>query len=116
MKQAFEYFIEAVMVTIIIAIIVGAMNITSQIREANEFHNLAIAEVEASDFDDSIIKKYATGEVNPNVITEFKNASVTTDSSVDYASERIYKVTTTYQITLPILGYVKTTTISGYAR
>ena len=43
MKQAFEYFIEAVMVTIIIAIIVGAMNITSQIREANEFHNLAIA-------------------------------------------------------------------------
>ena len=111
MKQAFEYFIEAVMVTIIIAIIVGAMNITSQIREANEFHNLAIAEVEASDFDDSIIKKYATGEVNPNVITEFKN-----DSSVDYASERIYKVTTTYKISLPILGYVKTTTISGYAR
>ena len=116
MKQAFEYFIEAVMVNIIIAIIVGAMNITSQIREANEFHNLAIAEVEASDFDDSIIKKYATGEVNPNVITEFKNASVTTDSSVDYASERIYKVTTTYKISLPILGYVKTTTISGYAR
>lgn len=116
MKQAFEYFIEAVIVTMIIAIIIGVMNISSQIREANEFHNLAIAEVEASNFDDSIITKYATGQVNPNVITEFKNASVTTDTSKNYASERIYKVTTTYKISLPILGYVKTTTITGYAR
>ena len=36
------------MVTLLIAIIIGTFNITAQIREANQYHNLAIAEVEAN--------------------------------------------------------------------
>lgn len=116
MKQAFEYFIEAVIITVFLAIIVGIFNITSQVREANEFHNLAIAEVEASNFDASVIEKYAKGKVNSNVLTEFKNVSVSSDETSYYASERIYKVTTTYRLSLPILGYVATNSIVGYAR
>lgn len=91
-------------------------NITAQIREANQYHNLAIAEVEASDFDASIIAKYATGQVNNKIKTTFQNASVSYDTDQSYANERIYKVTTSYKITLPILGYERTNKIIGYAR
>lgn len=116
MKQAFEYFVEAIMITLLIAIIIGTFNVTSQIHEANEYHNLAIAEVEASDFDASVIAKYATGQVNSKIKTSFQNASVSYDSNQSYANERIYKVTTSYKITLPILGYERTNKIIGYAR
>lgn len=116
MKQAFEYFVEAIMVTLLIAIIIGTFNITAQIREANQYHNLAIAEVEASDFDASIIAKYAKGQVNNKIKTTFQNASVSYDTDQSYANERIYKVTTSYKITLPILGYERTNKIIGYAR
>lgn len=104
------------MVTLLIAIIIGTFNITAQIREANQYHNLAIAEVEASDFDASIIAKYATGQVNNKIKTTFQNASASYDTDQSYANERIYKVTTSYKITLPILGYERTNKIIGYAR
>lgn len=116
MKQAFEYFVSAFLATLLIAVIIGTFNITAQIREANAYHNLAIAEVEASDFDASVIAKYATGQVNSKIKTTFKDASVTDNNDEFYANERIYQVTTTYKLSLPILHYEKENKIIGYAR
>lgn len=116
MSRAIEWVVDIMIVTFIVVFVVSAINVGSTIRQAEAFHNLAIAEVEASNFDEGVIKKYAEGRVNEHYLTTFTNVSAVTDSSSTAASERIYLVKTTYKISIPILGYSKTNVISGYAR
>lgn len=115
MKQAFEYFIDAIILVLIVVVVIGIINISSQISQAQDFHNVAVAEVEASNFNSNIINKYETGKVNSDFKIEFKNVS-TKDTNNDYIEENIYKVTTKYTVSIPILGYKKTNYIVGYAR
>lgn len=114
MKNTVGYIITTLLTIFMIVITVSIINVFSVINKANSYHQTCIAEIQASNYSASIISKYQndTGDFRTSIVDR-------TVSNMDENLEktgRIYEVTTSYTIEIPIINYQSTKVLHGYAR
>lgn len=113
MKNSIMYFVWSALATLLFVFVVSIIGAFSVINKANDYHQTAIAEIQASNFSSSVIQKYRTG-TEPFVTTVEDKTVVSTDNLE--RTGKICEVTTTYTIKIPIINYSATKTIRGFAR
>lgn len=84
--------------TFISIFLVGVMNYQMQIVKVNDYHYALVNEIESSDFSTTVINEATSNE---DYDVKIENRGVKDDL-------RIYQVTTSKEITMPLLGVVKT--------
>lgn len=110
MKQIFENMI--IILLILLSIMIHSTMIAGNltITEARNFHASAVAEIQASNFDEEVIKEEKESAEQAGWELEVK-----TDTSI-YSDRTAYKVTLTYNFpTLPLVGDSKDKQIIAYA-
>lgn len=112
MKISVEWVVDSILLTFFIIIVFGILNITSNIKQAYNYHHYMIAQIEASNFNQNVITQL---ENNSPYIHEIEDCSILTEDEL-YVQESIFKIKTTYNLELPIIGYKTTQSIIGYAR
>jgi len=111
-KISVEWVIDSLLVTFLIIIVFGVLNITAKIKQAYSYHHYMIAQIEASHFNENVTQQLLS---ESPYIHQIKDCSISTEDQL-YVEEMIYQVTTTYKISLPMIGYTTENTIIGYAR
>lgn len=112
MKISVEWVVDSLLITFLIIIIFGILNITSKIKQAYSYHHYMIAQIEASHFNENVTQQLLSNSPYTHQITD---CSIASKDQLN-VEEAIYQVTTTYKISLPIIGYTTENTIIGYAR
>lgn len=109
MKNLFNSFISIILILLLVFSGLSLYMMSMQKRNAEIFHDKVIHEIESSDFSTVVIN---------NAITRGHElgyaVSVTPLKIVDH--KRMYTISLTYDVNLPIFNFSKTASIDGYAR
>ena len=100
MKNSVSWVLQSIVITLFVLL------------TSNEYHQICIAELQASNFSSQVITKY-TSNTDPYVTT-ITNRTV--DNGSLTGANRIYEVKTVYQVSMPIINYSTTKTLVGYAK
>ena len=115
MKNVLGSIVVTIVVSFFLILSIFLINSFVIVEKANSYHQTCIAELQSSNFAPDVIRQYQgdTGDFH----TTITNRSNVIDS-VDNLDKtgRIYEVTTTYTLKIPIIGYSSTKTIHGFAR
>lgn len=112
MKISVEWFVDSILFSFFILIVFGSINIVSNINEAYNYHYYVVNSFEDSYYDTSILNDL-TNQTNYQI--SYENLSTASSMSL-YPIKQLYKITTSYQLRLPIINYVSTQKIVSYAR
>lgn len=112
MKNSVSWVLQSIVITLFVLLTLNIINLQNQINKANEYHQICIAELQASNFSSQVITKY-TSNTDPYVTT-ITNRTV--DNGSLTGANRIYEVKTVYQVSMPIINYSTTKTLVGYAK
>ena len=98
MRVSLRAAIGILFLSFVVVIFMGIMNVQMQISKLNDYHYAAVQEMESSDFSPVVINRIrSNGEYTVNV----EDKTLKEDM-------RIYQVTTSKKISLPILNFEKT--------
>lgn len=109
MKHAINFIWDALLLLFLVATCVFYVTSSLMIQDARNFHNTAVAKIEASEGSELII------DALREEATE-KGFELNVEKTNLYETQQYYYVTLTYQYAIPMLGDVKSGTIEGYAR
>ena len=97
MRVSLRAAIGILFLSFVVVIFMGIMNVQMQISKLNDYHYAAVQEMESSDFSPVVINRIrSNGEYTVNV----EDKTLKEDM-------RIYQVTTSKKISLPILNFGK---------
>ena len=114
MKNTISYILTVMLITFMIVLVVSVINVTVTINKANAYHQTCISEIQASNFSTSVNSKY-TGNTGM-FKTTIKNKSIVDENENIEKTGRIYEVSTTYTIKIPVINYSTEQVIVGFAR
>ena len=112
MKQSVEWFVDSILLTFFLVLAFSILNVTTQINHANQYHQYVISMVEQSHFNPTIMNELAKHDVYK--IT-YQDCSIEHDLQL-FPKESRYLVEMSYPITIPLIQYTSTQTLTGYAR
>lgn len=106
MRVSLRAAIGILFLTFVVVILMGVMNVQMQISKLNDYHYAAVQEMESSDFSPVVVNRIrSNGEYSVNV----EDKTLKEDM-------RIYQVTTSKKISLPVLNFEKTYVKESTAR
>lgn len=106
MKNSISFAFTMLFISFCTILFVNVIMFQFQVVKVKEFHNGMIHEIESSKFSQPIMQKYIT---NDKYNVKIKDSSV-------YQDLTIYQVTTTKNISIPIIGYTQAYTVESVAR
>lgn len=115
MKNTLGTIVVTIVFTFFLVLTIFIINTFSIISKANDYHDTCIAELQASNFSPAVIKQYQgdTGDFHTTIVN--RSNVINNVDNLDKTG-RIYEVTTTYKVSIPIIGWSSTKTIHGFAR
>lgn len=112
MKISVEWIVDSLLLTFFIVLVMGMLNMTSQINSAYNYHHYVVAQISQSHFDQRIMEALASSQ---QYHVSYKDCTMEHDLEL-YPKEQLYQVETEYTLKLPIIGYQTTNKIISYAR
>lgn len=112
MKVSVEWIVDSILFTFFVLIVFGMLNMTSQINHAYNYHHSAVAAIEESHFEPSLMNAL---KENGQYKLSFHDQSIQHDLEL-YPKENLYQIETTYELKIPIIGYKTECKIVSYAR
>lgn len=138
MKQLIETFVTVFLVTIFVLLLSQFIGAELQINNAKDFHAECISQIEASDFDATVIQKCKDIATEHDMSLKVQNRTTEqmicnscntvfelgdtkcpncgNTHSVEFTEDRICKVQLQYDVNLKLLNVQKRGSINGYAR